>query len=43
VTFVHLIHDEDGLRKLGLYLQEAPLSDLEEDIDFLSNLITRRP
>ena len=42
VTFVHLIHDEDGLRKLSHYLQEAPLSDVEKDIDFISNLITRR-
>jgi hypothetical protein len=24
-TFVYLIHDEDGLRKMSHYLQEAPL------------------
>jgi heat shock protein HspQ len=38
-TFVHLLHEEDGLRKLSNYLMEVPLASVEEDMDYISNLI----
>jgi hypothetical protein len=42
-TFVYLLHDENGLRKLSAYMQEASLINMETEMDFLSNLVNRRP
>lgn len=42
-TFIYLLHDVYGLQKLSAYTQEASLINMENEMDFLSNLVNRTP